>query len=216
MVLWKLFVNRTDVYGLDRGRVWFTAKGKLTLNMVEKHLRGEYTLGVHAISDLGTSKWICVDAEKISAMPVLGYVRRKYRGGFATFHTGGRGHHIFAFFDPPIPSHIAYKLGVEMRAGLKLESYPKQPYAAIGNFVRLPLGKHWGTGTFSKLIYPKSLDQVKPLNLKVPLEQYPFLYIASTCPYRVRDQKGYANCMYNEGSIGLCESRFCYRLVKFK
>jgi len=211
-LLWKLFVNRTDVYGLDVGKGWFTTRGKLTLAMVEKHLRGEYTLGVHAISDLGTSKWICVDIEQLSPMPMLGYVRRKYRGAFAYFFTGGRGHHLFAFFDPPIPSPLAYELGLEMKGGLKVESYPKQPYAAIGNFVRLPLGKHWKTGKFSKLIHPKSLELVKPVDLRIPLEQYPFPYISSTCPYRVRDQRGCVNCTYSDGTIGLCERHLCYRL----
>jgi hypothetical protein len=38
-------VARNDVYGVETSEGWRTERGKLTLEQVEKHLKGEFTLG---------------------------------------------------------------------------------------------------------------------------------------------------------------------------
>jgi hypothetical protein len=63
----------------------------------------------------------------------------------------------------------------------------------LGNFIRLPLSRHFKTGNWSKIL-KGDIWKVKP-------------YV--TCQHRVYDQFGDPNCTYYNGTIGYCQQDLC-------
>ena len=84
--------------------------------------------------------------------------------------TGGRGAHVWMFFDPKIPACVGRYLANEIveKTGVKCEIFPKQDKISLkgfGNQVRLPLGIHRKYGRRSILLEPPSLEEIQPVNI---------------------------------------------------
>jgi hypothetical protein len=112
--------------------------------------------------------------------------------------TGGKGTHIYTILQPTPLWQIANQID-QMEKELKIRLFPKQrewKNDIIGNFARLPLGKHHKTGNWSKII-KGDIWKVKP-------------YV--TCKYRIYDQYGDGNCTYSDGTIGYCQRELCPKL----
>ena len=56
--LFQIFVARIDIFGVeDKTGAWRTERGNLTIETVEKHLKGDFTLGVYPFNQKGYIKW---------------------------------------------------------------------------------------------------------------------------------------------------------------
>ncbi len=152
--------NRFDAYGLYHSDgTAETKKGELTAEVLAAHFRGEITVGLHAISDTDTSKWLCFDTDchnrgsdwqaaelwcqEVDAMlqkcefcPLL--------------FKSGRGFHLYVIFDKPVPSANVHNYGrnivvdFPVPTGASVEVFPKAGSANGkfgGGWLRLP-GKH--------------------------------------------------------------------------
>lgn len=194
--LYNLFVARSDVYGVEDRHGWRTEKGKLTINHIENHLKGEYTLGVYPFNEKGYVKWLLIDIDYKGGDLFYEYLIKKFtKQSVIMEDTGGKGTHVWAFLQPTPIWQIADKIE-EMENEIKHRIFPKQRELKpdiIGNFARLPLGRHFKTGNWSKII-KGNLWAVKP-------------YV--TCVHRVYDQFGDGNCLAIDGTVGHCQENVC-------
>ncbi|MBS7635747.1 hypothetical protein KEJ37_00135 [Candidatus Bathyarchaeota archaeon] len=199
--LHSLFVARTDVYGVEDKHGWRTERGKLTINHIENHLKGEFTLGVYPFNRKGVIKWLLIDIDYKVGELFYDYMCRKFsRESVILEETGGKGTHVWAFLQPTPLWQIAHKID-EMENETKHRIFPKQrewKSDIIGNFVRLPLGKHHKTGNWSKIV-KGDIWTAKP-------------YI--TCVHRVYDQFGDGNCPAIDGTAGHCQENLCPHMLK--
>jgi hypothetical protein len=192
--LYELFVGRDDVYGVETASGWRTERGRLTLEHVERHLKGEFTLGVYPFTRRGLVKWILADLDYKGGSLIYKAFCEKYGDkSVLLVDTGGRGTHVFAALYPTPLWLVAPELeSMEKKLGVKM--FPKQrtwQSGAIGNFARLPLGLHHKTGRWSQIVRG-DIWSVKPFKI---------------CSRLVIDNYGYANCV--KESVGLCEQNLC-------
>lgn len=224
-----LFFVRRDVYGLETENGWITVKEPVTVELVERHLRGEVCLGAHLIGPNGECRWVGWDIDNPYAFPVfLKFFNENFPRACLVHTTGGRSFHVKVFFTRPIRSEDAYKIAKSVAEKLNvkgLDFFPKQPRiteTGFGNFMRLPLGRHARTGEFGALVHPKSLLDIKPC----PPPDWcitPFKFLAGECAYRVKEcrmdsksgviiETGDFCCTYNDGTVGYCRENLCPRI----
>ena len=174
-----LFVNRADAYAIqgsrkeiEAGRAYAKIDGPVTLDLLRDHLVGKITIGLYTIdSETQSTRTIVWDLDsdveepptetdwrkivekvKPQANKLLEVIKTHKFSLKATLieFSGFKGVHLWLFFDPPIPSVIAYALGrkIAEEAGVKCEIFPKQKelLKSYGNLVKLPLGIHRGSG----------------------------------------------------------------------
>lgn len=198
----SLFVSRDDAYAvqgsreeIEAGRAYCKVDGPITRALIQDHLDGKTTIGTYFINPkTQTTKTIVWDLDvevkeplqgdewkkivrdlKPQADKILDVIKKHDLDLAATLieFSGAKGLHIWLFFDPPIPSILAYALGRKIveQAGVKAEVFPKQKelLKSYGNLVKLPLGIHHGTGLRS-VIYDNEwnivdatyLSQIEP------------------------------------------------------
>ena len=127
---------------------------------VELHLRGIHTLGVYAITEDNSCRFLAADfdgdgwKENIAA-----YREAGSRAGVMVAmerSRSGRGGHAWIFFSEPMPASLARKLGVillakasALRPTMGLDAFdrffPNQDVVSVGGFgnlIALPLAKH--------------------------------------------------------------------------
>ena len=127
---------------------------------VEAHLRGIHALGVYAITDDNSCRFLAADfdgdgwKENIAA-----YREAGSRAGVMVAlerSRSGRGGHAWIFFSEPVPASLARKLGVillakasALRPTMGLDAFdrffPNQDVVSVGGFgnlIALPLAKH--------------------------------------------------------------------------
>lgn len=133
----------------------------LTGNTIRRHLEGEITIGLYAISPATQrSKWVAIDADYDGAMEDL--LKLQYflheDNVEAALEMSKRGGHLWIFMERPALArecriyiyNLALKLGVRIRgAGLAegIEVFPKHDelrQGEFGNAMRGPLGIHRG------------------------------------------------------------------------
>jgi hypothetical protein len=167
----EIFINRTDTYLEQKPDGRYVRVDKpLDREVLVKHLVGEVTVGVYALNKAGNSKWLCydfdgADAEQ-QAKKLFEYLQDKPYGHSVVWEvTGGRGHHLWIFFEPTSARYLRY-IGEQIarRAGIgEFELFPKQDAlngeVEFGNGVRLPLGIHKRTGRRSTLLHPKTVEE---------------------------------------------------------
>ena len=147
------------------------------------HIRGAETYGIYPIRKDNTAKLVCfdidlpknfaeVDEEALvndksslltqvknictTAMDALLDWSFNSRG-ILIEDTGGRGYHIWMFFESSVPAAIARKFAYSIltKAEVQCEVFPKQDEVAkgqYGNLIKLPLGLHKKYKQYSKLI----------------------------------------------------------------
>jgi len=201
--LFQLFVVNDEAYGVEDESGWKTVKAKLTLENVEDHLKGKYCLGIFPFNKKGIMRWFALDLDYKGGELHYDYLCKKFgKQSILMIDTGGRGTHIFVMLQPTPLWQIADKLNT-IENDLKRRIFPKQRELRkdmLGNFIRLPLGKHFKTGNWSKIL-KGDLWTVQP-------------YI--TCQHRVYDQYGDGNCTYYDGTIGYCQQDLCPILKRRK
>jgi hypothetical protein len=174
-ILRRYFVNRDDTYAIQNpDGSYYRVEAPLTDDILLSHLKAEVTVGIYQIeSEKNTVKWLCFDIDSKQTAEVEKLRDTIVKSGFClkdsilVEDTGGRGYHLWIFFDPPIPALVAYYVGrrFEQQSKVKCEVFPKQRVVeAFGNLVKLPLGVHRKTGQRSTFVYVSSLDQVTKIS----------------------------------------------------
>lgn len=135
-----------------------------------EHLKGRKTYAPYQVSKKDTVKWLCLDvdiekakdeeeratqedAQKTLTKLCKVVYNKLGENSFLVEDSGGRGYHVWVFFDEPILAGHARSLGTVLAdettktAGVNIEVYPKQnSLRLLGNTVKLPLGVHRQTG----------------------------------------------------------------------
>lgn len=187
----RRFVGRRDVFG----RFWKREDGRhgyapvrrpLTSQDLESHLRGEEVLATYLLEPDGTTRALVLDvdgpehteegraaARVLSIELAAAFVERGTPP--LLFASGGKGFHLWFCFQEPVPARLA-RLWVrrcleELRpypAGVLVEVFPKQDriaLGALGSLIRLPLGRHPGTGEWSRLLDLRGREAAEPWRL---------------------------------------------------
>jgi len=167
-----LFVNREDCYCMQYKQGYSRIEAPLTAAVLERHLKGEITVGSYQLSRSNFVKWLCFDLDpeklkdpKEAALKVLNVLfeekeeadgkKRPRIWRKAVLLEASRypdpSYHIWIFFVPEVPAKLTQWLGYRILelADLnpkQVEVFPKQTELtedrSYGNFVKLPLGKH--------------------------------------------------------------------------
>lgn len=162
--LYKLFVNRTDVFSTQqKNGSYFPTKREITLPDIDKHLKGEITIGVYCLDKESKVKWACVDldGDDLEELKINGLIiYNQFRDFKRMFEfSGRRGYHVWVFFEDKVPAEYA-KTMVKARLNrigmANHEIFPKQTTLdstrLYGNLVKLPLALHKGSGKFSEIL----------------------------------------------------------------
>lgn len=168
----RIFVNRTDVYaeGYSTGdkAAYKRVTGTVTDELLEKHCRGEITLGMYQLDKNNNVRWGCFDFDENSeeefnrAKKLFCYLCGENMEPLFEFSGGGQYKcHIWVFCEPT--SAAVVKLWME-NVCQKLDIHPKdifpkqitiddsRPY---GNLVKIPLGMHPSTKKRCIIYEPK-------------------------------------------------------------
>jgi hypothetical protein len=132
----------------------------LTLDTIRRHLEGEITIGLYAISPATQcSKWVAIDADYEDAVTDLLKLSFHLRqdGVESALEKSRRGGHLWIFLAEPFPARdcriyvrgLALRLGIPVKRGRKegIEVFPKHDAlkpGRYGNAIRGPLGIHRG------------------------------------------------------------------------
>ena len=186
-VLLRLFANRFNVYAVQQNNgTYLKVEKPLTVEVVQKHLRGEITVGFYQLDGNNNVKWLCfdLDPEKLEDPTATAKMiirecvlkpdpktPRVYKK--AVLLEASRypdpSYHVWVFFQPSVPAKAAHWLGLKIlehaNVNPKLvEVFPKQteltkdrPY---GNLVKAPLGLHREAKKWSRFL---DLETFQPL-----------------------------------------------------
>ena len=181
-LLHRLFVNRCDDYALQlpsgqyvranseagrRMREKLGLPSQLTVEVVERHLAGDVTVGVYPHDPAtGLGKWGCLDLDEATSEDIERVWRvveadEELRKAVLFEQSSPGRYHVWLLFEGEelgvirwIMRRIVEKAGIPPR---NVEVFPKQAVPAeFGNLVRLPLGVHRAKGVRSVFIDPKT------------------------------------------------------------
>jgi hypothetical protein len=165
------FTGREDFVAVQGKDYYYPIKCKLDERIVTKHIDGIETFGVYVLSRQSQCNFICIDIDieknELSnvgfsdAQKKFDYLKDKLLKCRELFEnvlfisknilyedSGGRGYHIWIFFDKPIEGHKALYLNdiFKNKLDFSFEFFPKQPTLnekrKYGNLIKLPLGVH--------------------------------------------------------------------------
>ncbi|MBI3287259.1 MAG: hypothetical protein HYZ68_04340, partial [Chloroflexi bacterium] len=112
----RLFVNRNDFYARQSpdGR-YFLVRKPLTGWHFLHHFQGDFTLGLYAPSQAGTTRWACLDTDAEDGLKQLQKAALTLREWDVAAHleASRRGGHLWVFLEP-VPVKIARTLLQEM------------------------------------------------------------------------------------------------------
>jgi hypothetical protein len=157
-----LFVNRRDIYARQytgrTGHGYRAIREQLTDEVILSHLQGKETVGLYALGQNSTARWMVVDMDTTVAENLLQLLEGVRKLGLpepAIESSGRRGYHFWWFFDTPAPGWQARKLGLAVSEGY--EVFPKQHRVSAdtsqpGSLVKAPLGIHQVSGNWSVFV----------------------------------------------------------------
>jgi hypothetical protein len=175
----QLFGHRRDVYAVQLktadGCIYMPKYESLTEDDIKRHLEGKITLGIYALAEDNTVKWLCFDMDSGHVENTGATCRRITEKCVAQFgaaavrveESGSVGnYHIWVFFEKPVQAAYARMLGLKILEGEAkgVELFPKQNALSgrgLGNLVKLPLGFHQKSGRWSKM----NLEGVAPCSV---------------------------------------------------
>lgn len=175
-LLEKFFKDATRHAALARvdaaSAIYMPVDGPPLEEVVVEHLEGQAVLGAYTITATNEVWWCCWDVDSTDpdrAVNIARLLYEKLGQRPAVEFSGGKGYHLFLFFDEPKDSEEVYRMGREVRESLQLPStgdphvefFPKQPRLGgqeMGNLVKLPLGRHGSTGAWSRFVDPDDME----------------------------------------------------------
>ena len=160
--LFDIFFGRNSYYAVaanNEGTVSYSPReGQPTDQQIEAHFAGEVCLGGYTLAPDSTVTWLCWDVDSTDlnkARNIAADLSEKLGDiphGIEV--SGGKGYHIWVFFDKPVPAERAKNAGLAIRemtgapasGNPHVEVYPKQAALTAstprGNLVKMPLGLH--------------------------------------------------------------------------
>jgi len=197
-MLGDLFVNRADCYCLQNKDGSYTkVDAPLANDVLERHLKGEITVGSYQLAEDNTVKYLCFDfdpeklddpkATVVKLLNILLELKEEEPGKirprmwpYAVMLEASRhddpSFHIWIFFNPCVPAQVARWLGFRCLelAGLnpkQIEVFPKQAELSkdrpYGNFVKLPLGLHRKAGRRSRILDHATFEPLPDETLEI-------------------------------------------------
>lgn len=172
----QLFRGRDDAYALQhRDGSYHPVREPLTHDVMQRHLKGEITVGRYLITpEKNTCFMAVIDVDQrsrematklIDACDAIGCDSRE----FLLEASGKKGFHVWFILPRPRPAWTAIKFAetVCRTAGLlgEVEIFPKQQRVAeggFGNLIKLP-GLHRNSGKFSTFF----TTDIKPISFRV-------------------------------------------------
>ncbi|KXB07618.1 hypothetical protein AKJ51_00685 [candidate division MSBL1 archaeon SCGC-AAA382A20] len=151
-LLLELFANRRDIYAVqwcDGEKHGYRAvRDRLTVERVEKHIRGEITLAFYALGKNSKAKWMAIDADttKIGEFEeIIGRYKELNLPRPIMEFSGRRGYHYIFLLDKPVAGWKAKALGEAITK--KHEVFPKgsessSDTSSPGSCLKIPLGVH--------------------------------------------------------------------------
>ncbi len=150
----SLFVHRWDSYAVQQrnGAYWRVAE-PLTLEHVQAHLEGRWTLGTYLLDAQSTCTFAVFDDDRddgLERLAVLGV--ELARLGIPTLHEASRrGSHLWIHLTHATPASLVRAWLLPYAQAYGVELYPKQDGLAAGgsgSLIRLPLGIHQRSGSW--------------------------------------------------------------------
>jgi hypothetical protein len=183
---WARVVVRHDVFGAYTSqKTQYTAHECLTIEMLVRHFKGEWTIGVHSTSPDGKCLWVAFDIDAHDdradagvnwrcALKIVELLKALDLVGVIFDSNGAGGYHVRAFLKKPIPVEVAHWLCRRIAASLdadgfgKVETFPKQGAVTLecpyGNWLRLP-GKHHKRDVWTRVYDPDKDDWLEGTDL---------------------------------------------------
>ncbi|MBI3926993.1 MAG: FHA domain-containing protein [Armatimonadetes bacterium] len=170
-----LFQGRQDRYAVQWSRPgrrtgYLPRSEALSEEALERHLRGEETLGIYLLLAGGKVRHLVLDVDSPRAEePGLEAHRLAWdlaaegrRFAIPTWveETGGKGLHVWVVFSEPVAAaqarqlgrHLAARVGIPRR-GVTLEIFPREDRTSgLGSLIKLPWGVHLATGRRSRFL----------------------------------------------------------------
>jgi hypothetical protein len=168
----SFFKGREDYFALQSDDNYRPINQPLSEDDLEKHFNGFVTFGIYVLTKLSQCNFICIDIDipksKLDNIELKNQ-KEKYihlkdkliiiqkniteklnieKDSILFEDTGGRGYHIWVFFEEAITGKDARKLYHILKEDIDLdfEFFPKQPNLTenrnYGNLIKLPLGIH--------------------------------------------------------------------------
>jgi len=178
----NLFVNRSDTYAVQTKDGYTRIDSPLTDDVIEKHLKGELTIGTYQFNLESKLKWICFDFDGSDLDVQFETAKRFYLylvdvkkiNPVLLEFSGMKGYHIWVFCEE-IDGYSALEWAKEISKDFTIhEVFPKQVDIkdGYGNLVKLPLGIHIKSGkrtvlfdyNFSELSFEDSIELLKAVS----------------------------------------------------
>ncbi len=167
----SLFMHRWDSYAVQQrnGAYWRVAE-PLTLEHLQAHLEGRWTLGTYLLDAHSTCTFAVFDADGEDGLMWIAVLAGELaRQGIPTMiEASRRGGHLWIHFVEPTPASVVRAWLLSYAQAFGMELYPKQDELTVGgsgSLIRLPLGIHQRSGGW----YP--FVQVLPSWELVPVGQ---------------------------------------------
>ncbi len=148
----SLFVHRWDSYAVQQrnGAYWRVAE-PLTLEHLEAHLMGRWTLGTYVLDAHNNCTFAVFDDDCEDGLERLAVLSVELaRLGVSTMHEASRrGSHLWVHFSQRTPASVVRSWLLPYAHDFGVELYPKQDALALGgsgSLLRLPLGIHRRSG----------------------------------------------------------------------
>ena len=144
----SLFVHRWDSYAVQqRNGAYYRVEEPLTLEHLEAHLEGRWTLGTYVLDALSTCTFAVFDADSEDGLMWTAVLAGELaRQGIPTLiEASRRGGHLWVHFVEPTPASLVRVWLLPYAQAFGMELYPKQDELAVGgsgSLIRLPLGTH--------------------------------------------------------------------------
>lgn len=166
------FKGREDYFAFQGSDFYKPINQTLSEYYLERHLKGLVTFGIYVLTKNSNCNFICLDIDipkdKLDSVDFrdpqqkFAYLKEKLfelknifeneleisEDALLLEDTGGRGYHIWLFFEEPIKGEDAIRLYKIIRnfTDFDFEFFPKQPSLnrkrKLGNLIKLPLGTH--------------------------------------------------------------------------
>lgn len=166
------FTGRKEFIAVQGTNHYYPIEQELNENILTKHIDGIKTFGAYVLNETSKCNFICIDIDieknELTQVNFADFmVKFEYlKNQLIKFQevlekeffkpenilyedSGGRGYHIWMFFDQPIEGYDALFLNEILKNKLKdfsYEFFPKQPTLndkrKYGNLIKLPLGEH--------------------------------------------------------------------------
>jgi hypothetical protein len=180
----RKLIGNPDIYALQhKDGSWHPVRSRLTPAVLQKHARGEHTVGTYIVQPPDQARTLVFDFDEADEKErdrqlnaVATIVNGPLELNAGVEFSGKKGYHLWVVVEDYVPAELLYRIGrgVREEANLPaLEVFPKQTHVRdLGNLVKLPGGKHQVTGKANNFLGPLpdvvSVERIEEVGRKYP------------------------------------------------